>query len=84
MLLFYSAASRIVITAPHGGYVKDSLPNRRSAGCYDSATNICTYDMTCSPINTSKCRAVTVADWKTHLLAAELADKLEAKLGGEC
>ena len=81
MLLYYSAASTIVITAPHGGTIKGSLPDRRTAGCYDAATDTCTYDFTCSPISTSKCDAKTVSDFNTQRLAEELADKIENKLG---
>lgn len=80
-----AAGSQIVITAGHGGTLKpSSMVNRPANGCYNSTNDECIYQSGCSSaLDKSKCGVKSqYSDQNTQHLATELADHIQAKLGG--
>lgn len=70
--------TRLILTAPHGGWKRpSSIPERRS-GCL--VDGMCEYSVGCSP-QSRKCRVATVADSYTRHLSMTIAEEYRIRTG---
>jgi len=71
-----------ILLAPHGGNIKPSDVVDRDAGCYDSATDTCTWSHSCGAKNDAICGAKTVKDTNTMEITNMTANHIEMLTGG--
>ena len=73
--------SKLIINAPHDGGKKPSDFRDRTAGCFDSKSQKCTWSYICVGEIMKKCRARTVADSYTKEISQELANEITILTG---
>ena len=73
--------TRIIISIPHGGYQRpDDIPDR-SSGCYDSATDTCTWRHDCGETSSEHCKASILSDMYTTEIGVQLHKALHHLTG---
>lgn len=73
-----------IILSGHDGDLYPSEIDDRTHGCWDAPSSTCDWSKTCSPQDSSNCRAVTANDENTQDMARRANDEFGSFTGERC
>ena len=73
-----------IILSGHDGDLYPYDIDDRNHGCWDAQTSTCDWSKTCSPLDSSNCRAVTANDENTQDMARRANDAFESFTSERC